>query len=294
MKILSNKESTKIAYHNTTKDSQDKILKYGAIASDRGWKGKGFYGYINDGGSEGKGKYQVFFDYSNLKTTDGSKPKEFTDKEWSVSRSDRDKYEKFLKNYDYDAEIDTSSSWIKVFPWSLHKLEFFVKDDIKENKFDTYIETIYEHLLQEKTLTLYHATRAEFDKFSNQYTISQMGIHLGNLEQAENVYEGYVEDYENGDSDKIPKILQVTATIINPLELEDLGSWYGSLVKDMISKKLNKKLSSDRDSYLKKVIIDAGYDSVVYENKFEGDGLSYIIFNPEHINIIKTVKEYKD
>ena len=124
----------KWAYHQTNKEAAQKIIKNGVKASDRGWKGKGLYAYTRSGGREGKGDVKVWFNYSQLKTTDGDKPQEFSDKEWEKARGDRDYYEKLMRKYDYDAEIDDSSSWIKVYPWALDKLEFTLNKPMKFNE----------------------------------------------------------------------------------------------------------------------------------------------------------------
>jgi hypothetical protein len=132
-------------------------------------------------------------------------------------------------------------------------------------------------------LTLYHGTNADFATFDNslQYSRGQMGMHLGDKEAAGNIF-----------GDTPPKrIIPIEVDIKNPLRLEDLGAWQGADVVEMVNEKIGSKLPlSAPDSAIREAIKKAGYDGVVYENKFESsiDGVasdSYIAFSPKQIKL---------
>ena len=128
-------------------------------------------------------------------------------------------------------------------------------------------------------ITVYHGTTSDFSNFSSSYTRSQMGIHFGTLSQAKAVVK---EAYENAEPFRI---IEAKINISNPLLLNDLGSWYGENVVKMVNKKIGTNLHpSSSDDTIRNAIKKKGYDSVVYENQFEGDGLSYIVFDESNIS----------
>lgn len=128
----------------------------------------------------------------------------------------------------------------------------------------------------------YHGTNSDFSKFDFSRTTGQMGFHFGSENQARSI---------NGEEGA--KYLFLThLNIKNPLRLEDQGAWYGDSVVKMVNKALGIKMhSSASDRQIAKAIRMAGYDSVVYNNKFEEDeGDSYIVFTPEQIHVLDKVK----
>ena len=136
----------------------------------------------------------------------------------------------------------------------------------------------------EGAIIAYHGTNADFPDFSKslQYSRGRMGIHLGDKEAAGNIF-----------GETPPKrIIPVDVDIKNPLRLEDLGSWQGADVVKMVNDKIGSKLHpSASDSTIREVIQKAGYDGVVYKNRFESniEGIetdSYIAFSPKQIKII--------
>ena len=133
------------------------------------------------------------------------------------------------------------------------------------------------------SIKLYHGSKVRFDAVSPSYSKGQLGFHMGSKEQAKSIF---------GEGGR-PKIMEVEADIKNPLRLDDLGSWYGSDVVDMVNKKLGTQIhSSASDSTIRSHIEKAGYDGVVYQNAFEGAGDSYIAFKPEQVKI-KPAKKRK-
>lgn len=150
--------------------------------------------------------------------------------------------------------------------------------------FDSTIKLLFEQL---SSLKLYHATDKQFNAFDSRYASGQMGIHLGTLPQAMKVYAELLAD------GKKPRVLEVEVRIENPLRLEDQGGWQGYEVTQMVYEALGKKfigqnLNSDR---LRNLIAQAGYDSVVYKNEFEGSGDSYIVFDDKQINILRVLNK---
>lgn len=149
--------------------------------------------------------------------------------------------------------------------------------------------TTFKSLLEQLSITktLYHATDVKFDKFDSKYASGQMGMHLGSLTQAMKVYEELLAD------GKRPRILEVKIDIKHPLRLEDQGGWQGYDVTKMVFEALGKKFIGQNLSAenLKNLIRQSGYDSVVYENKFEAMGDSYIIFDGSRINIKKILNK---
>lgn len=119
---------------------------------------------------------------------------------------------------------------------------------------------------------VYHGTPAKFDAFSWQYVIGQLGFHVGTWSQAKNV---------GG------RILRLYASIQNPLRLPDLGDWRGSEVVEAINKAAGtsiRRTAGDREIIM--ALSKAGYDGIVYSNKFEGEGDSYIAFSPTQLKSI--------
>jgi hypothetical protein len=124
---------------------------------------------------------------------------------------------------------------------------------------------------KQNLIEVYHGTNANIESPTMQYTKGQIGIHFGtNKEQAKSIF-----------GETLPKkIIKGTLNIKNPLRLEDLGGWQGPHIVKMVNEKIGSSLDPSASSRrIREVIQKAGYDSIVYENKFEGEGKSYIIFN---------------
>ena len=128
----------------------------------------------------------------------------------------------------------------------------------------------------------YHGTNSDFSTFNPAYTTGQMGFHFGNEDQARSIY----------DKDGVNYLFRTHLKVKNPLRLEDQGAWYGQSVVQMVNKALGIKLNpSASDRQIANAIRSAGYDGVVYANKFEdGEDDSYIVFTPEQIHILDRVR----
>lgn len=129
---------------------------------------------------------------------------------------------------------------------------------------------------------MYHGTEnTDFTAFDLAYTQGQLGFHFGTKGQAENIY---------GDEEP-DRIIPVYLSIKNPLRLEDKGGWQGEDVVEMVNEAIGSKLSpSASDTAIRRAIIKAGYDGVVYLNEFETppeesgkNNDSYIAFFPSQI-----------
>lgn len=139
-------------------------------------------------------------------------------------------------------------------------------------------------------IVAYHATKHDFSNFE----IGDIGFHFGTEEQANNRVR------EN----RIMK--KAVIHIKNPLYMEDRTSW--NVEPEMIMKLENMGVAnheeaqqllseykdddhigydSSANKMMRKFLENKGYDGIVYKNKYEGDGLTYIAFHNEQIEQIK-------
>jgi len=139
---------------------------------------------------------------------------------------------------------------------------------------------------------MYHGTNAEFEKFD----IRDLGVHVGTPAQAADINNATsIERSKTGaDFRQGSQTMPLRVKAENPLRLEDAGwgnSWdigqleYELAVRDIPIKgdNFNRTIEDIRQS-----ILDAGYDSVIYKNNYEGlvDGEgsdSLIILDPKNI-----------
>lgn len=147
---------------------------------------------------------------------------------------------------------------------------------------------------------LFHATDKDFDSFD--CTKGDLGSHFGNYEQA-----NYVADKRKGYESGV-RIIPVLLKMKNPLRLKDVGSFHADGVAfqleklGLLRKGYGKKIESECDSDWKlrrkynPIILDAiineGYDGVVYANKHEGFGDSYIAINSAQIAYLLSKEHY--
>ena len=116
-----------------------------------------------------------------------------------------------------------------------------------------------------------------------------IGVHLGTPQQAQRAAV-----VKNGE-----KVLELYARIENPAHLKDFGDAFDSedgeqffglvrAAKDLLDPDQRETLRRDkyRVTTLRDVVMLlewAGHDGIVYDNTYEGDGQSWVVFNPDQI-----------
>jgi len=149
-----------------------------------------------------------------------------------------------------------------------------------------------------RPLVVYHRTSASFDAFNTER--GDLGSHFGTAEQARNLRGGVHEKDTLMDSTAPVKTIPVYLRINEPIKLLDRGSFHADSVAPQllkagfIDKEKSKRLYSIGDkgtvnerrtanNEIKSILADRGYDGVVYKNKQEGVGNSFIAFDPGQI-----------
>lgn len=129
-----------------------------------------------------------------------------------------------------------------------------------------------------RPLVLYHGTDAEFDVFERS---DDIGFHFGPRETAEARLTQ--AGMRNG------RLMPVHVAISNPLRLPDLHTWAPNPVLAALEdagvitgEQADAVDSVDRET-VRTLLASKGYDGIVYANKTEGGGDSYIAFRPEQI-----------
>lgn len=134
---------------------------------------------------------------------------------------------------------------------------------------------------------MYHATGDDFDSFDTGR--GDLGAHFGTLAQAE---------YATKRS-QAPAIMPVYLKIESPLKLKDVGSFHADGIIMQLAAKgwlpraeakriydacdKDWRLRKEWDPAIRQMIIDRGFDGVVYNNTHEGEGFSYIVLHPSQI-----------
>lgn len=152
------------------------------------------------------------------------------------------------------------------------------------------ITSLIEYLNEEKTIQnnlWYHGTDEIFDKPKFINSAREIGFHLGSREQALNIkkkiknnYPKYINTYKIND--------------INPLRMRDLIYWLPEYIADELTNKgFDVKKSGNllgSTFYKPNDIIDTlnsnGFDSIIYNNEYEGDGDSIIVFDNKQIEFL--------
>lgn len=137
----------------------------------------------------------------------------------------------------------------------------------------------------------FHGTGGAFDRLDPEKT--SFGVHFGTGDQA-----NYVIDAVDNRAPR--RVYPAVIDIRNPVTLPDIGTWgehqvalelqdidpvrFGGL-GDLVLKIWKDGNNSDYASDLAKETVriameDAGYDAIRYYNRFEGEGWSYIVWEP--------------
>jgi len=138
-------------------------------------------------------------------------------------------------------------------------------------------------------LVVYHGTHSDFTSFSRKFEI---GTHLGDSAQAAERIDGLVRSQRQ--DEKGARTIPAFIRIKKPLRLRDLGSWSPDDVATELTKKgileadtlnairadlarpITDGTHNDRQSGIFKTLIEAieaaGYDGIVYKNRYEFPG----------------------
>lgn len=139
---------------------------------------------------------------------------------------------------------------------------------------------------------VFHTTSADFAEFDA--TRGDLGAHFGTLEQALHVADRGPRSAQDG-----RRVVPVWLKLQNPLRLRDEGSFHADGIAVQLERKgllpagegkrirqacdTDFRLREKFDAKLRAVIRAAGYDGVVYRNEHEGQGDSYIVFEPGQV-----------
>jgi hypothetical protein len=129
-------------------------------------------------------------------------------------------------------------------------------------------------------LVVFHGTRNTFTTF-DENAIAHFGFHFGTKTQAQ----------------KFGKTLMALYLAIkNPIRLPDLGMWgFENLARNLDSRGLGiidgadyerAWASNDQNAELRKILLEKGYDGIVYRNEVEGAGDSFIALRADQIRHI--------
>lgn len=139
-------------------------------------------------------------------------------------------------------------------------------------------------------LMVFHRTAADFTAFDTDR--GDLGSHFGSAEQALALNMGMMRPGE--------ATVPVYLALRNPIKLRDLGSFHADAVAPQLRKlglldaasaqrlhrlgdvgTVEERRGANRE--IKALLMAAGFDGVVYENKQEGAGKSWIAFRPEQV-----------
>lgn len=167
-----------------------------------------------------------------------------------------------------------------------------------QDAFKNYEQPIYDeriNITEQKPILAYHGTTKDFDKFnfpSGELPFSKEGIgpHFGTEEQAK-----FVADAKSG------KVKEFYLDIKNPIRLEDRNSWsHAGVLQQLKEKKVISEQEFDNlllrknNADVRQVLREKGYDGIIYDNKAEGKGDSYIPLSQEQIKIRQQLESQKE
>ncbi len=142
----------------------------------------------------------------------------------------------------------------------------------------------------------FHGTLSEFDVF----LYGDIGFHLGTLEQAQKRIEQLKKDGKKGRE----RIIEAYINITNPVYLpKDRMQWDAlatahqlferKIINEAELEEILKKKGAVLGGYdaeaskeLRNILETKGYDGIMYNNRFERDGVSFIAFNQNQIKYV--------
>jgi hypothetical protein len=145
---------------------------------------------------------------------------------------------------------------------------------------------------------MYHSSRKEWANNEIDPAVSDLGFHIGSLEQAENRARAFATNGTEFDTGaNIIPLMKSKYT--DALPIKDEGSFHADSIapqfekNKLLSKGYTKKILADPlgdsnprewdkvyDAKMRDILSQNGYDGVKYSNAQEGDGISYAITNP--------------
>ena len=187
---------------------------------------------------------------------------------WQTMKETRLTLESVFVHYEIH-EVDSIGN-----PLSAQQSSFFENSRIRDN--------------QGRLLLCYHGTFYHFTEFKHR----ELGFHFGStMEQAINcVNHSYCPDADFPDG----IIMLVYINICNPLHTaSDMSDW-GNIegLHDLLGGRglkvfTNKELEPLVTPYkIRTALMKKGYDGIMYDNAFEGAGVSFIAFEPNQIKLI--------
>lgn len=140
-----------------------------------------------------------------------------------------------------------------------------------------------------RPIMLYHGTTKDFDQFTT--SPHELGIHFGSLLQASS--DRFLQAGQTG-----ARVIPVYLSVINPLRLTDCFGRHADSLPDITSQLVEYDLMSEKDEdklfelmsnstepdsivianayrEIERLIKEAGFDGVVYQNACEGDITDY-------------------
>ena len=172
--------------------------------------------------------------------------------------------------------------------------------DVVDRKISTATKKYFKETVTKNSdgylVPFFHGTLADFDIFER----GDIGFHFGTLEQAQKRIDKNLSEAKKGK----PRIIEAYINIKNPVYLPlDKMQWdafttsyqlyvHKIITEEQLNNILEKKgailggYNSEASQALRKLLSDKGYDGIVYNNRFEGEGVSFIAFEPNQIKYV--------
>ena len=139
-------------------------------------------------------------------------------------------------------------------------------------------------------LVLYHGTTHNFDVFNTKPDNREIGSHFGNRRQAN---QRLAEPGNGSYGTRGDNIKAVYLRIENPIRLTDQTFWVPEKLASTLQTQFNISIEPSgkgamgstyhTQDDIMTALKENGYDGIVYENDHEGNGDSYIVFDPNQI-----------
>jgi hypothetical protein len=148
-----------------------------------------------------------------------------------------------------------------------------------------------------KPMVVYHGTAKDFAAFERRPDeLDDIGFHFGTRYQAEARLENRAQML--GESYEGSQVMPVYLSIQNPLPMPDAGNWTASMIAATVEMKgapgltrqqrqrviaIGSSGEKGNTAKLRDYLKSLGYDGIVYTNRHEGAGQSFIAFDPGQI-----------